>query len=224
MSKHHAIYMRVSTKRQDTASQEPELKRWAETHEGESCWYHDTYTGTSMDRPGFRQLMKDMEMGSVDTLVVWRLDRLGRTAKGLTSLFEDLVRWKVNLISLKDGLDPVTPSGRLMANILAGVAAYETEVRAERILAGQTAARMRGVRWGGSARGRRIKVTAEQIASIRRLRSEGQEIAAIARGTGLSRPTIYRILAEKCNVSIGLSDLTSACKLDSSKRRVSSVN
>ena len=109
----------------------------------------------------------------MDTLVVWRLDKLGRTAKGLTSLFEDLIRWKVNLISLKDELDLVTPADRLMANILAGVAAYETEVRAERILAGQAAARERGVRWGRSVQGRRIKATVEQIAVIRRLRSEG---------------------------------------------------
>src|SRR3954452_7855457 len=49
--------MRVSTRSQDTASQKPELRRWAESHEGDSCWYRDTYTGTSMDRPGFRQLM-----------------------------------------------------------------------------------------------------------------------------------------------------------------------
>ena len=201
MTKQHAIYLRVSTKRQDTASQEPELRRWAESHDGDSNWYRDTYTGTSMDRPGFRQLMRDIESGHVDTLVVWRLDRLGRTAKGLTSLFEDLIRCKVNLISLKDGLDLVTPAGRLMANILAGVAAYETEVRAERILAGQSAARDRGVHWGGSRRGRRIKVTVEQVEAIRRLRSEGGEIAAIARATGLSRPTIYRILGEECQGS-----------------------
>ena len=132
MTKQHAIYMRVSTQRQDTASQEPELRRWAESHEGDSCWYRDTYTVTSMDRPGFRQMMKDIEAGRVVTLVVWRLDRLGRTAQGLTALFEHLIRCKVNLITLKDGLDLVTPAGRLMANILAGVAAYETEVRAER--------------------------------------------------------------------------------------------
>jgi DNA invertase Pin-like site-specific DNA recombinase len=75
-----------------------------------------------------------------------------------------------------------------MASIPAGVAAYETEVRAERILAGQTAAWMRGVRWGGSARGRRVKVTVEQIVAIRRMKSEGQEIAATARGIGLSPP------------------------------------
>ena len=112
----------------------------------------------------------------------------------LTGLFEDLIRWKVNLISLKDGLDLVTPSGRLMANILAGVAASETEVRAERILAGQAAARERGVHWGGSRRGRRIKVTVEQIAAIRRLRSEGGAVSAVARATGL----FPRIISARC--------------------------
>ena len=206
MTKQHAIYMRVSTRRQDTASQEPELRRWAESHEGDSHWYRDTYTGTSMDRPGFRQMMRYVEAGRMDTLVVWRLDRLGRTARGLTALFEDLIRCKVDLISLKDGLDLVTPAGRQMANILAGVAAYETEVRAERILAGQAVARERGIRWGGSIPGRRIRATVEQIAVIRPLRSEGGEIAAIARATGLSRPTIYRILAEDGNASSGFSD------------------
>jgi DNA invertase Pin-like site-specific DNA recombinase len=154
-----------------------------------------------MDRPGFRQMMKDIEVGRVDTLVVWRRDRLGRTAKGLTALFEDLIRWKVNLISLKDGLDLVTPAGRLMANILAGVAAYETEVRAERILAGQATARERGIHWGGSMRGRRIKVTVEPLMTIRRLRLEGGKVSAIARATGLSRPTVYRILGEDCQPS-----------------------
>jgi DNA invertase Pin-like site-specific DNA recombinase len=202
----HRIDVHVSIRRQDTASQEPELRRWAESHDGRTRCYHDADTGTSMDRPGFRPSRRDMETGLIDTLIVWRLDRLGRTAKGWISLFDDLIGWKVNLISLKDGLGLATPSGRLMANILAGVAASETEVRAERILAGQTAARPHGVRWGGSARGRRIKVTAEQVASIRRLRAEGQEIAAIARGTGLSRPTVDRILGEGCKASNGWSD------------------
>ena len=89
-----------------------------------------------------------------------------------------------------------------MANILAGVATFETEIRAERILAGQAAARSRGVRWGGSARGRRLKVTSEQVESIERSWQEGQKIARIARATGLSRPTVYRVLAE-CTGSIG---------------------
>jgi DNA invertase Pin-like site-specific DNA recombinase len=131
----------------------------------------------------------------------WRLDRLGRTAKGLTALFDDLIRWMVNLISLKDGLDLSAPAGRLMANILAGVAAYETEVRAERILAGQQAARARGVTWGGSKKGRRLKVSEEQVQTILRLKSECRKIAAIARATGLSRPTVYNILKTEAAVA-----------------------
>ncbi len=88
-------------------------------------------------------------------------------------------------------------------------------MRAERILASQSAARDRGVHWGSSARGRRIKVTVEQVAAIRRLRSEGEEIAAIGRATGLSRPTIYRILGEECQGSSLPSDGGPATKLDS---------
>ena len=62
-------------------------KRWVESHEGDSCWYHDTYTGTSVDRPAFRQLIKDMEMGRVDTLVVWRLDHFGANGQGIDQPF-----------------------------------------------------------------------------------------------------------------------------------------
>ena len=82
--------------------------------------------------------------------VVWRLDRLGRTAKGLTALFEELQRLGVGLVSLKEGLDLSTAAGCLMANVLASVAQFETELRSERILAGQAAARAQGKRWGGS--------------------------------------------------------------------------
>ena len=82
-----------------------------------------------------------------------------------------------------------------MANVLASVAAYENEVRSERIVAGQAAARANGKRWGGSEQGRRVKVTAEQIATIRRMAGEGQSKTAMARATGLSRPTVYSVLA-----------------------------
>jgi DNA invertase Pin-like site-specific DNA recombinase len=189
-----AIYARVSSRTQDTASQEPELKRWAEAHQGPVKWYRDKFTGTTMERPAFGRLLADVHAGKVASIVVWRLDRLGRTARGLTALFEDLVARKVNLVSLKDGLDLKTAAGRLMANVLASVAAYETEVRSERVVAGQQAARAAGRTWGGSPPGRRLKVTPEQEASIRRQKEEGVKVAAIARGTGLSRPTVYSVL------------------------------
>ena len=196
MTKVPAIYVRVSSRQQDQRSQEPDLRRWAEGQEAEARWYRDTFTGKTMQRPGLDRLMADLREGKLNTVVVWRLDRLGRTAKGLTALFDELRELNVNLVSLKDSLDLSTPAGRLMANVLASVAAYETEVRAERVLAGQEAARAAGKTWGGSKKGRRLKVSEEQVAVILRMHAEGAKIAAIARATGLSRPTVYRLLDE----------------------------
>lgn len=194
MSQTIAIYLRVSSKSQDVASQEPELRRWAAQQEGDIRWYRDRFTGKTMERPAFTRLLRHVRVGEVQQVAVWRLDRLGRTAKGLTALFDELTELNVRLVSLRDGLDLSTAAGRLMANVLASVAAYETEVRAERILAGQAAARAKGKTWGGSEKGRRIKVNDEQIRLIHRMKAEGEKVAAIARATGLSRPTIYDVL------------------------------
>ena len=118
---------------------------------------------------------------------------LGRTAAGLTVLFEDTPRRNVGFEALRDKVDLSTAAGRLMANVLASVAAYENEVRSERIRAGQAVALANGKRWGGSHKGRRVKVTTEQVEAIHRLKGEGEKVAAIARATGLSRPTIYGV-------------------------------
>src|SRR5208283_2571610 len=126
--------------------------------------------------------------------VVWRIDRLGRTARGLTALFACLQEKGVNLVSLKDGLDLSTPAGRLMAHVLASVAQFETEIRAERILAGQAAARAAGKVWGGGKAGRRVRLSVEKEKAIKQLRREGKPIAEIARIVGLSRPTIYKAI------------------------------
>lgn len=193
--RHIAIYVRVSTKQQDTKSQEAELKRWVEAFaEIPVVWYRDKASGKTMDRPGWNRLEKAIDAGRVAQVVVWRLDRLGRTASGLTALFDKLIDRKVGLVSLKDGLDLKTPAGRLIANVLASVAAYENEVRSERVLAGQAAARAEGKTWGGSQKGRRIKVKPEQIETIKRMKGDNQTVAAMARATGLSRPTVYSVL------------------------------
>jgi len=192
---HIAIYVRVSTKSQDQRSQVSDLEKWASTQDGEIIWYRDKFTGKTMDRPSWNKLVSAMESGSVSKVVVWRLDRLGRTAKGLTALFEDLTKRKIGLFSLRDCLDLTTPAGRLMGNVLASVAAYETEVRAERVLAGQAAARASGKTWGGSKAGRQLSVTNEQKAQVVAMR--GGKIATIARTVGLSRPTVYRLLRQE---------------------------
>ena len=117
-------------------------------------WYRDKATGRTMDRPGWQKLEGALNAGRVSAIVIWRLDRLGRTASGLTKLFDTLSNAGVNLFSLKDSLDLATPAGRLMANVLASVAQYETEVRGERVRAGIERAKADGKRWGGSQYGR----------------------------------------------------------------------
>jgi DNA invertase Pin-like site-specific DNA recombinase len=196
---HIAIYIRVSSKKQDTRSQEPDLKQWAAAYANglPVKIYRDKFTGKTMDRPAWNRLEAALDAGQVAKLVIWRLDRLGRTASGLTALFDKLTARGVGLVSIKDGLDLTTPAGRLIANVLASVAAYETEVRHERIVAGQAAARAAGKTWGGSVKGRRLTVTDEQVATVHQMAAEGQSKAAMARATGLSRPTVYGILASR---------------------------
>ncbi len=192
-----AIYTRVSSKSQDTASQLPDLRKW-EVANSPATWHTDKATGANMDRPGFTRMMDGVRDGSVKTIVVWRLDRLGRTAMGLTALFAELTDRGVNLVSIRDGMDLATPAGRMMANVLASVAQFEREVRSERQTAGIAVAKAKGVKFGrpatGIGSGKRIKVTAEQEAAVRRLASEGKGKTAIARTVGLSRPTVYAIL------------------------------
>ena len=84
--------------------------------------------------------------------------------------------------------------GRLMAGVLASVAAYETEVRKERRLAGIAKAKAEGKRWGGRKPGTRIRLPVEKEALIRQLHAEGKAVAAIARLVGLSRKSVYKAL------------------------------
>ena len=108
-------------------------------------------------------------------------------------LFDELRERRVDLVSLRDGFSLDSPAGRLHARILASVAEYESEVRAERVCAGQAAAKARGKRWGGSKPGWYAKVTPDQERAILDMLANGEKVARIARITSLSRPTVYRI-------------------------------
>jgi len=80
-----------------------------------------------------------------------------------------------------------------MANVLASVAAYETEVRGERVAAGQAVAKAAGKQWGGSKKGRRL-ISADKVSAIQAMRKGGEPVAVIARAVGVSRPTVYSVL------------------------------
>jgi DNA invertase Pin-like site-specific DNA recombinase len=192
--RHIAIYARVSSKRQELKSQRPDLEQWAKGQESPVIWYEDKASGKTMQRPAWEKLIAAIRRNEIITVAVWRIDRLGRTAKGLTSLFEELTDRKVNLVSLKDGIDLATPAGRMVANVLASIAQFETELRGERVLAGQAVARAAGKRWGGSKPGVPRKVTPTVARIVRQLFIEGAAITDIARTVKLSRPTIYGII------------------------------
>jgi DNA invertase Pin-like site-specific DNA recombinase len=138
--------------------------------------------------------MDDVRRGKCTKVVVWRLDRLGRTSSGLHQLFEEFTRLGVGLVSLRDGFDLTTPSGRLMAGVLASVAVYETEVRKERQIAGIAAARAKGVRWGGSKPGRRIRVTEEKEKRACEMYQSGVSKSEISRVVGIGRNTLDKVL------------------------------
>jgi DNA invertase Pin-like site-specific DNA recombinase len=189
-----ATYVRVSSKKQDQASQLPDLERWAKAQGCEVRYFTDTFSGRTMDRPGWNKLWAAVERGEVAQIVCWRLDRLGRTAAGLTKLFADLQERNVGLVSLKDGIDLSTPAGRMLANVLASLAQFETEVRAERVRAGQDAARAAGKSIGGRKAGTRIRLTLEKERMVRSLHKSGTSVSEIARNLQLSRPTVYKAL------------------------------
>ena len=190
-----AIYIRVSTKGQNTASQRVDIDRWLSSQpEGiESAEWQDDFTGTSMKRPAWKDLEGRIEAGEIDTLVIWRLDRLGRTASGLVKLFDLLQEQRVNLISLKDGVDLSTPTGRLIAHVMASIAEYETEIRGERVSAGIAAAKASGKTWGGRVKGVRYKVTDKQIDEIKDLREKGLSYSKIAACVKLSRSSVATV-------------------------------
>jgi DNA invertase Pin-like site-specific DNA recombinase len=192
------VYVRVSTGTQDVASQVPDLKRWLDSHAPDRRvnWYQDTFTGRTLKRPGMEKLETDIRAGRVNKLVVWRLDRLGRTVRELLAFLHELERLGVEFVSVQDGVDASSATGRLMRTILAAFAEYEREVISERIRAGVKRAQKEGKRWGGKKIGDRYRLTDEKVNALKRLVSAGTPKAAIARQLGVSESTVYRALRD----------------------------
>lgn len=198
-----ALFLRRSQSKLKTTGQEADLKAYAGAKSTGSGlppgyrWYRCTWTGSEESRPVWDGLMEDITAGKISTVVCWRFDRLGKTCSELVKLFAFLNEHQVNLISLKDQFNLATAEGSRTVEALASVARFESEIRSQRILAGQAVARARGVRWGGSVMGRRLKVTRDLESKVRKLHKRGLNITQIGRETGLSRPTIYRVLDER---------------------------
>jgi len=175
-------YARVSTQDQNL-----QLQMDALTHSGCQKVFTDKISGTRTDRPGLNQTLEMLREG--DTLVVWKLDRLGRSVKQLVDLVENLHKQGVQFKSLTDSIDTGTPSGRFFFHVMASLAEMERELIVERTRAGLETARQLG-RKGG----RRPKMTGSKIESAKKLLASGIPPKDVAKNLGVSVPTLYRWL------------------------------
>ena len=175
-------YARVSTQDQNLA-----LQKTALNEAGCEKIYEDQSSGQKMDRPGLAQALEQLRPG--DTLVIWKLDRLGRSLKHLITLVEDLSARGVNFRSLTDNIDTTTTAGRFFFHVMASLAQMERELIVERTRAGLKAARDMG-RVGG----RRRLMTASKIEAARQLLAGDTPAREVAANLGVSVPTLYRHL------------------------------
>ena len=173
-------YARVSTDEQSLDLQLDALKK-----AGCRRVSTDKVSAAKGDRPGLAEALSHLRSG--DVLVVWKLDRLGRTVKGLVQFVGDLQGQGVQFRSLTDGIDTTTPAGRFFFHVMASLAQMERELMAERTRAGLEAARRRG-RIGG----RRRRMTPGKVESARKLLKCGMAPRDVARNLGVSVPTLYR--------------------------------
>ena len=181
-------YARVSTGEQDLQLQLDALKK-AGCDDAEM--YTDKASGARASRPGLGNCLAALKPG--DTLVVWRLDRLGRSMPHLVGLVEEVLGKRIGFRSLQDGaIDTTMASGELMFNIFSSLAQFERRLIQERTQAGLAAARARG-RLGGR---KPISPDDPRVVTAKRLhKDQSLSIDQICKTLGISRPTFYRYLA-----------------------------
>jgi len=181
--------MRIGYARVSTDDQNLDLQRDALANARAEKTYEDKASGKSLDRPHLAECLRSLRKG--DTLIVWRLDRLGRSVKDLVALINELRERGVEFVSLTEAIDTTTPMGSFIFHITAALAELERSIIRERTRAGLAAARARG-RKGGRPK----KLTDREWRAIRTLVDARElTIAEIAAQYGVGESTVYRRLS-----------------------------
>jgi DNA invertase Pin-like site-specific DNA recombinase len=185
-------YMRVSS---DTDRQTTDLQRDALLYAGVDArqLFLDRASGVRDDRPGLQQALAYVQRG--DCLVVWKLDRLGRSLPHLLHIITTLQARGVAFRSLTEQMDTTTPQGAFLFSVFGALAQYERALTQERVRAGLAAAKRRGKRGG-----RPPAITAEQWEAIRMALAGGMSKAAVCRTFDVKRATLYDTLARRGTV------------------------
>jgi DNA invertase Pin-like site-specific DNA recombinase len=176
-------YARVSTPDQHLALQRDALKK-----AGCKRIFSDVASGATAERPGLTKALEFVRRG--DALVVWKLDRLGRSLQHLIESVRQLHKRKVGFRSLQESIDTTTSGGKLIFHVFGALAEFERDIIRERTNAGLAAARVRG-RKGGRPR----VLDDKKLALARSLRKDNTSPAVICATLGISRSSLYRYLA-----------------------------
>jgi len=148
----------------------------------------DKHTGTTADRPKLKEARNYVRQG--DSLVITKLDRLARSTYHLTQIAEELKQKDVDLVVLDQNIDTSTSTGKLLFNVLASIAEFETEIRQERQMEGIAKAKEKGVHFG-----RKPKMRDQEIEEMRQARKKGRKISELMAMYSISKATVYRLLA-----------------------------
>ena len=189
-----AIYARVSTSDQNNSIQIRELTEYVERRGWELVSvYQDTMSGAKVSRPGLDRLMADARQRRFDAVLVWKLDRFGRSLVHCVGGIQELASLGVRFIATSQGLDTdeSNPASKLLLHILAAVAQFERELIRERVSAGMRSAKAKGTR-SGKPIGRPKRIFDRE--EVRQLRQNGLPIDAIARQMKLGVGTVLRAL------------------------------
>lgn len=196
MTKRVAFYSRVSTTHQNVELQEREIKAYLQSKPDEYILiegYSDIgISGSKSSRPELNRLLEDAKTGKFEVLIIWKMDRLGRSLSHLIKLVDDLKNCNVKIISVKDNLDFTTPSGELLFHLLGAMAQFERELIKERVISGLEAAKAKGIKLG------REKDSDRDDDLIKDLRHQGLSIRAIAKKLGITGSKVQRSLGGKC--------------------------
>ena len=187
-----AIYVRVSTSKQTTENQQHVLERACADRGWEiAAVYDDTgQSGAKASRPALDEMLRDATRGRFDVVLIWKLDRLGRSVIDLHNNAEHLKACGVDLCAYTQAIDTSTPTGKLMFTVLAAVAEFERETIIERINTGLETARRKGVRLG------RPKIDGKVEQQIRTQLGAGVGMNKIAAQLGVGKLTVQRIKKE----------------------------
>ena len=184
--KRAAVYVSISTAEQNSDLQNHELPEYCQRRGWQVAEvYEDHISGGKDRRPALDRLIADAKRRKFDVVVVWKFDRFARSTSHLLHALEEFSALGIDFVSVTEAIDTSTPTGKMVFTVLGAVAELERSIIRERVIAGQRAAKRRGVKFGRP-------IVPVDAASVSKLRQDGLSWRAIATQTGIAKDTLRR--------------------------------